>query len=96
MSTDPTVQNQPLVTCPGCNGSGEWETECCSGAGGCSCRGEAIPMGRCNVCASTGQVPEDISQEQRMANCRAISGLHFIGSGPSGMHSIWPNRGNLV
>ncbi len=88
--------NANEIECPSCCGSGEWKTECCNGSGGCSCHGRPVPMGRCNVCHGSGKVPEDITQEQRMANCRAIAGLHFIGSGPHGMYSIWPNRGNFV
>ncbi len=88
--------NDDFIRCPGCCGTGEWETECCNGAGGCSCKGERIPMGRCNVCAGAGYVSKDITKEQRMANCRAIQGLHFIGSGPNGMYSLWPNRGGFV
>lgn len=84
------------IQCPSCYGTGEWETECCNGSGGCSCRGERVPMGTCNVCGGTGKVPANITQEQKMANCRAIQGLHFIGSGPSSMYSLWPNRGNFV
>ena len=81
-----------LETCPSCYGSGEWETECCSGAGGCSCRGGVISMGQCNVCGGKGQVPTTISDEQRMANCRVIKGLCFIGSGPSG--GVWAGEGS--
>lgn len=85
-----------MMRCPGCYGSGQWESECCNGADGCSCRGQLVPMGTCNVCHGAGQVPVNISEEQKRANCRAIAGLHFLGSGPSGMHSVWPNRGHYV
>lgn len=80
-----------MMVCPSCHGSGEWETECCNGSGGCSCRGQVVLMGRCNVCSGHGEVPESISEEQRMANCRAIEGLCFIGSGPS--TGIWAGEG---
>lgn len=84
------------INCPSCYGTGEWETECCNGAGGCSCRGQVVPMGRCNVCNGSGKVPANVTPEQLKANCRAIAGLHFIGSGSRDTHSIWPNRGNFV
>lgn len=91
-----TTEAIETLQCPSCRGTGEWEAECCNGSGGCSCRGERVPMGRCNVCYGTGRVPADISKEQLMANCRAIRGLHFLGSGPNDMYSVWPNRGHFV
>lgn len=69
--------------CPSCHGNGEWETECCSGAGGCDCRGQAVPMGRCNVCHGSGYVRADGVGVNTMANCDAIRGLCYIGSGPT-------------
>lgn len=80
-----------LITCPSCRGRGEWETECCNGSGGCSCRGQVIPMGTCNVCGGSGEIPEDASREQRRANCNAIAGSCFIGSGPT--TGYWANNG---
>lgn len=82
-----------MEPCQACGGSGEWETECCGGAGGCSCRGRVVPMGACNVCYGSGQVPSDISDERKFANCRAIMGNHFIGSGPR--DGSWPNAKTL-
>jgi hypothetical protein len=78
-------------TCPGCGGSGRFETECCSGAGGCSCRGEIVELGSCRVCGGTGQVVD--GAYDRMANRNAIQSLHFIGSGPNHSYGIWPKRG---
>lgn len=66
--------------CPGCLGAGRWETECCDGSRGCSCRGQRIDMGYCNVCGGSGFVTIDCDP---MANVNAISGYCFIGSGPS-------------
>lgn len=84
----------PLVgECPGCHGTGRFDTECCSGAGGCDCRGEVIDIGPCRVCEGTGGVDGTHNPE---ANLNMIRGMHFIGSGPAGMESVWPNRGNLV
>lgn len=85
------------IICPSCHGSGEWETECCNGSGGCDCRGQVIRMGTCNVCEGCGEIDENASQEQLMANCNAIRGLCFIGSGPS--RGVWANegtRGHLI
>ena len=79
-------------TCPGCYGSGSWETECCNGSGGCSCRGRVVEMGRCNVCGGHGYVVE--GDYDPRANLSTIRGLHFIGSGPNGMHNLWPKRGS--
>ena len=85
------------MTCPSCYGTGEWEAECCNGSGGCDCRGQRVPMGTCNVCCGTGEVPEDITEEQRLANCRAISGLSFIGNGPTrGLWADMGKRGGLI
>lgn len=80
--------------CPSCCGTGSWETECCNGSGGCSCRGEVLDMGRCNVCGGTGSVSGVRGRDwDPDANLKTIRGLHFIGTGPSGMHETWPNRG---
>lgn len=83
-----------LISCPSCNGSGQWETECCSGAGGCSCRGGVVQMGICNVCLGAGEIPENASEEQRMANVHSIAGACFIGSGPS--TGIWATMGKRL
>ena len=85
------MNSNQMINCPSCNGTGEWETECCNGSCGCSCRGQVVPMGQCNVCYGSGQVPEDISPEQLKANCKAIAGLCFIGSGPS--RGFWAGQG---
>jgi hypothetical protein len=94
--TPPRTPGQVAETmrCPSCLGSGEWETACCNGAGGCDCRGELVPMGTCNVCQGCGRVPADISKEQLRANVRSIQGLCFIGRGPtSGMWATMGTRG---
>lgn len=49
-------------------------------------------MGACNVCGGTGRV--DGTHNPR-ANVDAIRGLHFIGTGPNDMWSIWPNRAGI-
>lgn len=67
-----------LTPCDCCYG-GRWETECCNGAGGCSCNGQVIDMGPCNVCRGTGWKRPDADTN---ANIRVISGLCYIGSGP--------------
>jgi len=69
------------MRCDCCNGRGEWEVACCNGSGGCSCGGELVPMGTCNVCHGTGEIDETAD---KMANVRAIRGFGFIGSGPAG------------
>lgn len=83
------------MRCPGCNGDGQFWTECCNGAGGCSCRGQIINLGSCRVCGGSGQVEPDQMYDSE-ANLRAIRGLHFIGSGPQ--DGSWPNtnRGHIV
>lgn len=80
-------QPHPGERCPACNGTGHWETECCSGAGGCSCGGQTIDMGACNVCGGAGIEPEDADPA---ANLAAIMGYGFIGSGPTSS-SIYNN-----
>lgn len=66
--------------CIYCDGTGKWETECCNGSGGCSCRGQRVPMGRCNVCGGSGI--KEAGQDER-ANVRSIEGYCFVGTGPS-------------
>ena len=69
-----------LERCPACHGRGEWETECCDGSRGCSCRGERVPMGNCNVCNGSGHVVEGHCDPR--ANLRMIEGMAYTGSGP--------------
>jgi len=76
--------------CPGCNGAGRWETECCNGSGGCTCQGEPVDMGPCNVCGGSGEVPKGKPINIK-ANLEAIRGFCFIGSGPS--TGIWAGQG---
>lgn len=68
-----------LVECEHCYGRGEWEAECCNGSYGCSCRGEVVPMGQCNVCCGQGWRRPDANTK---ANCDAIAGMPYLGSGP--------------
>lgn len=72
---------QKTIQCPGCGGEGEWEVECCSGANGCDCHGQPVPMGRCNICNGSGYVDEN--NYDRKANIRVIQGRCFIGRGPT-------------
>jgi hypothetical protein len=60
--------------------NGRWEVECCSGANGCDCHGEPVPMGICNVCGGTGWHSPDAD---RRANIKQIQGRCFIGNGPT-------------
>lgn len=71
-----------MVPCPSCYGSGQWEGECCNGSGGCTCRGQRVPMGRCNVCHGNGEVRADGVGVNPGANAEAIRGLCYLGSGP--------------
>lgn len=75
-----------MIKCRNCYG-GRWETECCSGAGGCDCRGQPIDMGPCNVCNGTGWHRPDADTR---ANIRTIEGRCFIGSGPTS--GFWAGR----
>lgn len=77
--------------CPGCRGKGTWQTACCNGAGGCSCEGDIVDMGTCNVCGGAGTVTP--GEYDARANLKAIQGLHFVGTGGRDTHSLWPNRG---
>ncbi len=67
------------VPCRSCE-NGEWWTECCNGAGGCSCRGQRVHMGTCNVCHGTGYHTPSANV---LANVDTIRGYCFMGSGPS-------------
>ncbi len=66
-----------LIKCKMCN-NGQWQAACCNGAGGCSCRGDLVEMGMCNVCNGTGWRREDADVK---ANIKTIKTC-FIGSGP--------------
>ncbi len=68
-----------LIQCEMCEG-GIWYTECCNGANGCDCKGQMVEMGQCNVCKGTGWRRLDAN---KMANCEAIRGRCFVGSGPT-------------
>ena len=83
------IDNANLIPCEQCH-NGRWETECCSGANGCDCRGERVDMGACNVCGGTGMRRPDANTR---ANIEAIQGRCFIGRGPtSGYWANWENR----
>jgi hypothetical protein len=76
-----SLDPQPVMKrCPVCHGDGTWETECCDGSRGCSCRGERVPMGTCNVCGGSGQVEEGNFNPR--ANLEMIRGMSYTGSGP--------------
>lgn len=78
-----------MVMCAACNGSGTWETECCNGWGGCSCRGGLVAMGPCRGCGGRGEVP--IEHNDPGANTRWLYSTRacFIGSGPAS--GYWAN-----
>jgi hypothetical protein len=78
-----TSSEQIKIECPYCYGAGTWDCECCNGAGGCSCHGQPVNMGACNVCEGSGYVIE--GKYDMDANGRMLrqSGACFIGSGPS-------------
>lgn len=75
------------IFCEPCNGSGRFLTECCNGAGGCSCRGKTVDMGNCRVCGGSGMRHENANTR---ANIESISGLCFVGSGPK--DGFWCGR----
>lgn len=86
-----------MIECRSCEGSGEWETECCNGSGGCDCRGQRVKMGTCNVCHGARQVRADGVGVNHMANVEKIRGLSFIGRGPtSGMWANMGARGHMI
>lgn len=68
-----------LIQCRNCCG-GRWSVECCSGVGGCSCRGQEVDMGMCLVCEGAGWHKPDADTH---ANIESIRGRCFIGSGPT-------------
>jgi hypothetical protein len=77
------------VDCPSCFGEGRWETECCNGAGGCSCRGGMVDMGVCNVCEGRGWIIEGQCNPMANADYLMGSGACFAGSGPR--DGYWSN-----
>ncbi len=89
------MENEKMIQCPSCYGEGRWETECCNGAGGCSCRGGLIDMGICNVCNGRGEVPEGRFNPRANSDFIMRSGACFAGSGPrSGYWANKPALGN--
>jgi hypothetical protein len=60
-----------LIRCTSCE-NGQWESECCNGAGGCSCR----------VCKGSGWKRPDADAMANAKHIRAM-GQCFLGSGPS-------------
>lgn len=68
-----------LIKCEQCIG-GRLALECCNGANGCSCKGEVVDMGDCNVCGGSGWHRQDTDT---LSNIKAIQGRCFIGSGPT-------------
>jgi len=80
------------VPCEMCE-NGVWWTECCSGAGGCSCHGQPVEMGICNVCGGTGLRDKDVNLQANSDMIRQ-GGFCFVGSGPrSGYWSDKPAMG---
>ncbi len=75
----PETHDSEMVRCEGCGGAGTWQTECCSGAYGCSCGGGLVEMGVCLVCHGAGMVPAGTDMS---ANSRSIKGICYVGSGP--------------
>lgn len=71
------------IECPYCYGEGTWEAECCNGSGGCSCHGQPVFMGNCNVCKGSGKVTEGEFNESANSEFIMQSGVCFLGSGPS-------------
>jgi hypothetical protein len=66
--------------CPCCFGSGYWYAECCNGAWSCSCKGQSVFMGDCQVCLGTGFIREGANI---LANAESIWGISYLGSGPT-------------
>ena len=83
-------KQQQYIPCPSCNGTGSWETECCSGAGGCSCGGGLVDMGMCNVCNGQGRVIEGQFNPYANSDYLKRSGACFAGSGPS--YGYWAGK----
>lgn len=75
-----------MVRCH-CN-NGRWETECCNGAYGCSCRGQTVDMGICNVCNGEGWHAPDANTRANADYIRN-SGMMFVGSGPTQPGSVF-------
>lgn len=78
------TQCQEEERCPGCLGSGRFESACCNGANGCSCRGDIVDMGACRVCGGRGQVVA--GQFNPRANLESIAGMMYLGTGPRSGH----------
>jgi hypothetical protein len=48
-----------MEKCDRCGGTGEMDTECCNGSGGCSCRGKVVYL-TCTYCDGRGQVEDNV------------------------------------
>ena len=70
------------IECPSCYGTGEWEAECCNGSGGCSCGGQPVNMGRCNVCGGSGRVEKGAFNSMANVDFIERGNYGYLGSGP--------------
>jgi len=85
-----------MEKCKRCYGTGEMDTECCNGAGGCSCKGQTVYL-PCTYCDGTGYV-EDNEEAQKIGAVKykqMYGGFCFLGSGPKDCFLDWP-RGYCV
>ncbi len=69
--------------CPSCNGSGRLVTECCNGAGGCSCKGDLVDIGICRVCNGYGYVVKGHYDPNANSKFIRATRMCFAGSGPT-------------
>lgn len=69
-----------LVKCEMCE-NGVWWSECCNGAEGCSCQGQPVNMGTCNVCGGKGFRKPNANKNANSDYIRRNRML-FAGSGP--------------
>lgn len=73
-----------MEICNVCHGYGQMESECCNGAGGCSCHGDVVLL-PCTYCDGKGTVESNIeASENGLRKFRKFyGGRCFLGSGPS-------------
>lgn len=76
-------QNEQMVICVRCDGSGYMDIECCNGSSGCSCGGNPVSL-PCTYCGGTGLV-RDIAEAEIVGHARFMKlygNKCFLGSGP--------------
>ena len=76
-----------MIACECCGYFGDHRgrimAECCNGAGGCSCGGQAVDCGTCRVCNGTGFRRVDADNRANLRHIQRLAEMRrgYLGSG---------------